>query len=44
MHNPQLSHWQATKRLLQYLKQTIQFGLKIQRSSSHILQVFFDAD
>ena len=44
MHNPRLSHWQATKRLLRYLKQTIQFGLKIQRSSSHILQAFSDAN
>ena len=40
MHNPRLSYWQATERLLRYLKQTIQFGLKIQQSSSHILQVF----
>ena len=44
MNNPQLSHQQAAKRLLWYLKQTIQFGLKIQQSSSHTLQAFSDAD
>jgi hypothetical protein len=42
--DPRLSHWQAAKRLLRYLKQTIQFGLKIQRSSSHMHQAFSDAD
>uniref|UniRef100_A0A2N9HUX6 Reverse transcriptase Ty1/copia-type domain-containing protein n=1 Tax=Fagus sylvatica TaxID=28930 RepID=A0A2N9HUX6_FAGSY len=44
MHKPTLTHWQAVKRLLRYLKDTIQFGLQIFRSSSTALQAFSDAD
>jgi hypothetical protein len=44
MHKPTLTHWQAAKRLLRYLKATIQFGLQIFRSSSTALQAFSDAD
>jgi hypothetical protein len=44
MHNPLLPHWQTAKRLLRYLKQTLEFGLKIQHSSSHVLQAYSDAD
>ena len=44
MHKPTLTHWQAVKRLLRYLKHTIQFGLQIYRSSCNTLQVFSDAD
>ena len=44
MHKPTLTHWQAVKRLLRYLKHTIQFGLQIYRSSCHTLQAFSDAD
>ena len=44
MHKPTLPHWQAVKRLLRYLKHTIQFGLQIYRSSCHTLQAFSDAD
>ena len=44
MHRPTTIHWQAAKRLLHYLKQTIYFGLQLERSKTHFLQVFFDAD
>jgi len=44
LQNPLLPHWQATKRLLRYLKQTITFGLHIQNSSSYLLQAFSNAD
>jgi hypothetical protein len=44
MHNPLLSHWRAAKWLLRYLKQTIEFGLKIQQSTSNNLQAFSNAD
>jgi hypothetical protein len=44
MHNPLLSYWQTAKWLLRYLKQTIEFDLKIQESSSTNLQAFSDAD
>ena len=44
MHKPTLTHWQAVKRLLHYLKDTIQFGLQIFHSSSTALQAFSDAD
>ena len=44
MHKPTLTHWQSVKRLLHYLKHTIQFGLQIYRSSCSTLQAFSDAD
>jgi hypothetical protein len=44
MHKPTQTHWQSVKRLLQYLKNTIQFGLHIYRSSCHTLHAFCDAD
>jgi hypothetical protein len=44
MHKPTLTHWQAVKRLVRYLKDTIKFGLQIFRSSSTALQAFSDAD
>uniref|UniRef100_A0A2N9H347 Reverse transcriptase Ty1/copia-type domain-containing protein n=1 Tax=Fagus sylvatica TaxID=28930 RepID=A0A2N9H347_FAGSY len=44
MHNPTTLHWQSVKRLLCYLKQTIHFGLRIQPSSTTVLQGFTDAD
>jgi hypothetical protein len=44
LQKPTVLHWQSVKRLLRYLKQTIHFGLQIQRSSSTVLQAFTDAD
>ena len=44
MHKPTLTHWQSVKRLLRYLKHTIQFGLHVYRSSCNCLQAFSDAD
>ncbi|XP_035539541.1 uncharacterized mitochondrial protein AtMg00810-like [Juglans regia] len=44
MHNPKHSHWQAVKRLLRYLKQTLNFGILLQKSSSLQIQAFSDAD
>ena len=44
MHRPTTIHWQAVKRLLHYLKQSIHFGLQLKRSKTHSLQVFSNAD
>jgi hypothetical protein len=44
MHKPTQTHWQSVKRLLRYLKSTIQFGLHIYCSSCNTLQSFCDAD
>uniref|UniRef100_A0A2N9IKQ2 Retroviral polymerase SH3-like domain-containing protein n=1 Tax=Fagus sylvatica TaxID=28930 RepID=A0A2N9IKQ2_FAGSY len=44
MHKPTQPHWQSLKRLLRYLKSTIQFGLHIYRSSCSTLQTYSDAD
>jgi hypothetical protein len=44
MHKPTQPHWQSVKRLLRYLKSTIQFGLHIYRSSCNTLHAFCDAD
>jgi hypothetical protein len=44
MQKPLLRRWQAAKRLLRYLKQTVNFGLHIQKSSSTSLQAFSDVD
>jgi hypothetical protein len=44
LQKPLLPHWQAAKHLLRYIKQTVNFGLHIQQSSSTSLQAFSDAD
>ena len=44
MHKQTQTHWQSVKRLLRYLKSTIQFGLHIYCSSCNTLQSFSDVD
>uniref|UniRef100_A0A2N9EUK2 Reverse transcriptase Ty1/copia-type domain-containing protein n=1 Tax=Fagus sylvatica TaxID=28930 RepID=A0A2N9EUK2_FAGSY len=44
MHKPTTLHWQSVKRLLRYLKHTIQFGIQIYRNSRNSIHAFSDAD
>jgi histone deacetylase 1/2 len=44
LHAPTTVHWAAVKRILRYLKQTTNIGLKIGRSSSLLVSAFSDAD
>lgn len=44
MHRPTTTHWSALKRLLRYLKGSIDLGLSLHHSSSSSLTVFTDAD
>ena len=44
MHKPTILHWQSVKRLLRYIKQTIQYGLKFQETSLSHLKAFSDDD
>ena len=44
MHCPKDVHWQAIKRILRYLRGTIDHGLHITRSSSFHISAFTDAD
>ena len=44
MHAPSTVHWQAVKRLLRYLKQTMLYGLKITHSATSELKVYSDAN
>jgi hypothetical protein len=44
MHKPTLLHWQSVKRLLRYLKLTIQYGIQIYRNSNSSIHAFSDAD
>nr|KYP36807.1 Copia protein [Cajanus cajan] len=47
MSNPLDSHWRAVKRILRYLKDTINYGLLLQPATSstkYSLEVFCDAD
>jgi hypothetical protein len=44
MHKPTTFHWQSVKRLLRYLKHTIQFGIQIYRNSCNSIHAFSDAD
>ena len=44
MHDPRESHLAALKRLLRYVRGTIDFGLVLHRSASAVLVVYTDAD
>ncbi len=44
LHTPTTVHWAAVKRILRYLKHTIDLGLKISRSSSLLVSGYSDAD
>jgi hypothetical protein len=41
---PTTIHWAAVKRILRYIKSSINLGLKIQKSRSTLVSGFFDAD
>ncbi|KAH0764589.1 hypothetical protein KY285_000460 [Solanum tuberosum] len=43
-HSPSTKHWQATKRLLRYLKETITYGLHFKRGNSSQLLAYSNAD
>jgi hypothetical protein len=44
MHKPTNLHWQAVKRLLRYLKETVQFGLHFNGAPLTSIQAYSDAD
>ncbi|XP_042984742.1 uncharacterized mitochondrial protein AtMg00810-like [Carya illinoinensis] len=44
MHKPSISHFQAVKRILRYVKGTLRFGLSFTLSSSLELLAYSDAD
>jgi hypothetical protein len=44
MHDPREPHLTAMKRILRYLRGTIDFGLLLHRSSTMELRVYTDAD
>lgn len=44
MHRPTSSHWKALKRVLRYLKGTINYGINIYRTSPLTLHAYSDAD
>lgn len=44
MHAPCVFHWQAIKRILRYLKHTVDYGLHITFFPYPILSAFVDAD
>ncbi|GKA17411.1 ribonuclease H-like domain-containing protein [Tanacetum coccineum] len=44
MHDPQEPHFSALKRILLYVRSTLDFGLQIYTSSTHSLVAYSDAD
>ncbi|XP_060674740.1 retrovirus-related Pol polyprotein from transposon RE1 isoform X2 [Ziziphus jujuba] len=44
LHAPTTDHWETCKRLLRYLKGTIQYGLQLQASNQLVLHAFVDSD
>lgn len=44
MHSPTILHWQAVKRILRYLKGTLDHGLVFQKPNELLLQGYADAD
>jgi hypothetical protein len=44
LHAPTTIHWATVKRILRYLKHTMEIGLKICKSPSLLVSAFSDAD
>jgi hypothetical protein len=44
LHSPSTTHWEWVKRILRYVKGTLNYGLKFIKSSSLIHSKFLDAD
>ncbi|XP_066380791.1 secreted RxLR effector protein 161-like [Miscanthus floridulus] len=44
LHKPTTIHWKAVKRILRYIRFTVELGLRIIRSSSSLVSGFSDAD
>jgi hypothetical protein len=44
LQSPTTIHWAAVKRILPYIKSSINLGLKIQKSRSTLVSGFSDAD
>ncbi|KAJ9536153.1 hypothetical protein OSB04_un000671 [Centaurea solstitialis] len=44
MHNPREPHFNFLKRILRYIKGTIDYGIRISASPSHTLTAYSDAD
>ncbi|XP_019173195.1 PREDICTED: uncharacterized protein LOC109168598 [Ipomoea nil] len=44
MHAPTVAHWIDLKRVLRYVKGTLQFGLRISKSDSLVVHAFSDSD
>jgi len=44
MHNPQIHHWKAVKRLLRYVAGTHAFGIRFTSSTNQSIHGFADAD
>ena len=44
MHDPRESHFALIKRILRYIKGTMEYGLTLSRSRSHDLIIYSDAD
>jgi hypothetical protein len=44
LHSPTTDHWMAVKRILQFLKHSLGYGLHIQSPPSSMLSAFSDVD
>ncbi|WVZ72600.1 hypothetical protein U9M48_021033 [Paspalum notatum var. saurae] len=44
LYNPTTLHWTVVKRILRYVKHTLDVGLKIKKSKSNLVSAFSDAD
>lgn len=44
MHDPYVEHWELLKRILRYLKHTVDHGLFLRASSDNSLHAYSDAD
>ncbi|XP_019200282.1 PREDICTED: uncharacterized protein LOC109193910 [Ipomoea nil] len=44
MHSPTTDHWALVKRVLRYIKGTLNYGLRLSPSSSTTIHAFSDSD
>ena len=44
LHAPTVAHWSAVKRIIRYIRGTVDIGIQFRKESSSLISAFSDAD